>query len=142
MHDCTFRRPLCRRERRVVFAHIVAGDNICRWTTICAVRVGTHCRRRQYIQNDNMYRHIPLHRMKEAFKLFDQQLQLNSSFFHSMCTWMQMLNEFSENICIHSSLFHINTTPAYLCKPLLIWVHINHFFHQLWLPIQVYYQFI
>ena len=28
-----------------------------RWTTICAVRVGTYCRRRQYVQNDNMYRH-------------------------------------------------------------------------------------
>ena len=33
---------------------------MCRWTTICAVRVGTYCRRRQYVQNDNMYRHMPL----------------------------------------------------------------------------------
>ena len=29
---------------------------MCRWTKICAVRVGKYCRRRKYLQNDNMYR--------------------------------------------------------------------------------------
>ena len=43
----------------MVTVHNVADDNMCQWTTICAVRVGTYCRRRQYVQNDNMYRHRP-----------------------------------------------------------------------------------
>ena len=99
------------------------GDNMCRWTTICAVRVGTYCRRRQYVQNDNMYRHMPLLRTNSArLKTFLFLQRVKS--VHQHYIWSRHLTHFENYknkvklmaLCIHiiDGIFKFNNTFWYL----------------------------